>query len=415
MTVEIEAAIETLGAQADGIAQTPQGPLYVPYVLPGERVLVRPVGDGRAELVRVLEGAADRIAPACPHFTLCGGCSLQHMEVSRYADWKRAQVIAVLRARGIEADIAPIVSARPRSRRRATFAATRTKKTLTVGYYAQGSHTIVPITECPLVVPEIERALPSLAALVAPGLSRRSRVSVLVTSTANGLDIAVTGGKPLDGPLRLELAEQASFADLARLAWDGEIVAARRPPVVGLSGLSVTPPPGAFLQPTREGEAALIRLVGEGVDKAARIADLFAGCGTFTASLARRASVHAVEGDGASLAALARAVREQGPALGLKPVTQETRDLARRPLLQSELDRFDAVVFDPPRAGAAAQAEEIAKSKVPVVAAVSCNPATFARDARTLLDGGYALEALTPVDQFLWSSHIELVGIFRKG
>lgn len=236
-----------------------------------------------------------------------------------------------------------------------------------------------------------------------------------MTSTANGLDIAVTGGKPLDGPLRLELAEGASVADIARLAWDGEIVAERRPPAVSLSGLSVTPPPGAFLQPTRDGEAALVRLVGEGVGKSARVADLFAGCGTFTASLARNAAVHAVEGEGASLAALARAIREQGPALGLKPVTHETRDLARRPLLRSELDCFDAVVFDPPRAGAAAQAAEIAKSEVPVVAAVSCNPATFARDARTLLDGGYALEMLTPVDQFLWSPHIELVGIFRRG
>lgn len=414
MTGEIDVVIETLGAQADGIAQTPQGPLYVPYVLPGERVLVRPVGDGRAELLRVMEPAADRMAPACPHFTICGGCSLQHMEALRYADWKRVQVAAALRARGIETEIAPLVPARPRSRRRATFAATRTKKTLAVGYYTQASHSIVPIAECPLVVPEIERALPFLAALVAPGLSRRSRASVLVTSTANGLDVAVTGGKPLDGPLRLELAEQASVADVARLSWDGEIVAERRPPTVSLSGLAVLPPPGAFLQPTREGEAALVRLVGEGVDKSARVADLFAGCGTFTASLARNAAVRAVEGESASLAALARAVREQGPALGLKPVTHETRDLVRRPLLHSELDRFDAIVFDPPRAGAAAQAEEIAKSKVPLVAAVSCNPATFARDARTLLDGGYALETLTPVDQFLWSPHIELVGIFRK-
>ncbi|ABS62406.1 23S rRNA (uracil-5-)-methyltransferase RumA [Parvibaculum lavamentivorans DS-1] len=415
MTAEIEIVIETLGAQADGVAQTPQGPLYVPYVLPQERVLVRPAGDGRAELRRVLDASADRIAPACPHFTFCGGCSLQHMEAARYADWKWAQVATALRARGIEAEIAPLVPARPRSRRRATFAATRTKKTLAIGYYAQASHTIVPIAECPLVVPEIERALPALAGLVAPGLSRTSRASVLVTSTASGLDVAVTGGKPLDGPLRLELAARASAADIARLSWGGEIVAGRRPPFVDLSGLAVLPPPGAFLQPTREGEAALVRLVAQGVGKSVRIADLFAGCGTFSASLARSATVHAVEGESASLAALARAVREQGPSLGLKPVTHETRDLARRPLLRSELDSFDAVVFDPPRAGAAAQAEEIARSEVPVVAAVSCNPATFARDARTLLDGGYALSELTPVDQFLWSPHIELVGIFRKG
>lgn len=414
MTTDIEVDIAALGAQADGIAEIRGGSVYVPYVLPGERVLVRPAGEGRADFVRVVAAAPNRVDPACPHFTFCGGCSLQHMEATSYAAWKHAQVDAALKARGIEAAIEPLVSAHPRTRRRATFAATRTRKTLTLGYYARGSHVIIPVSECPLVVPEIERALPALAVLVGPGLSRSSRVSILVTSTSNGLDVAVTGGKPLDGPLRMDLAEHASTADVARLSWDGEIVAERRPPVVNLSGLAILPPPGAFLQPTLDGEEALLRLVREGLGAAPRIADLFAGCGTFTAAFARGASVHAVEGEGPSLAALARAIREQGPVLGLKPVTTETRDLARRPMLASELDRFDAVIFDPPRAGAAEQAEEIARSKVPLVAAVSCNPATFARDARALMNGGYRLEKLTPVDQFLWSPHLELVGIFAK-
>lgn len=415
MTADIEVEISSVGAQGDGVAETPDGPLYVPYVLAGERVLVRPAGENRAELLGIVKASPDRVDPACPHFTLCGGCSLQHMEPASYATWKRAQVDAALKARGIATEIEPLVAARPRSRRRATFAATRTRKTLTFGYYARASHTIIPVSECPLVVPEIERALPALAAMIGPGLSRSSRASILVTSTASGLDVAVTGGKPLDGPLRIALAEQASAADVARLSWEGEIVAERRMPTVNLSGLAVTPPPGAFLQPTREGEEALVRLVQEAVGNAARIADLFAGCGTFTASLAKKATVHAVEGEAASLAALTRSIREQGPVLGLKPVTCETRDLVRRPLLASELDLFEAVVFDPPRAGAATQAEEIAKSRVPLVAAVSCNPATFARDARTLLNGGYRLVKLTPVDQFLWSPHIELVGIFTRG
>ncbi|PKQ07991.1 MAG: RNA methyltransferase [Alphaproteobacteria bacterium HGW-Alphaproteobacteria-12] len=414
MTAEIEVAIASLGGRADGIAELSDGPLYVPYVLPGERVLVQRGAGERAELVRVLDPSPDRIAPVCRHFGSCGGCSLQHMDATAQASWKRAQVAAAFLARGLDVEVGPLVPARPRSRRRATFAATRTKKTVTFGYYERGTHTIVPVSECPLVLPEIEQALPALAALVGPGLSRRSRASVLVTATRNGLDVAVTGGKPLDGPLRMALAEAASAADLARLTWDGEIVAERRTPTIDLSGLTVILPPGAFLQPTLEGGEALVRLVVRGAAGASRVADLFAGCGTFAAALARGAAVHAVEGESASLAALERAVRAQGPGLALKPMTFERRDLARRPLLASELDAFGAVVFDPPRAGALAQAEEIAKSRVLSVIAVSCNPATLARDARALIDGGYRLESVTPVDQFLWSPHIEVVGMFSK-
>lgn len=415
MTAEIEADIASLGAQADGIAETPDGPLYVPYVLPGERVLIAPEGEGGAGLLKILAPSSQRVAAPCRHFTRCGGCAIQHAAPDFYAAWKRDLIAAALKSRGIDTEIAPLVPTQARSRRRATFAVTRTKKSAMVGYYARGSHEIVPVSECPLVVPEIERAVPSLAEIAAPGLSRSARASVLVTSTLNGLDLAVTGGKPLDGPLRVELGSRAKAADIARLSWDGEIVAERRSPEIELSGLRVALPVGGFLQPTLEGEAALIRLVREGAGQARRVADLFAGCGTFTAALSGMSAVHAVESEKKALAALERAVREQGPSLGLKPVTAEARDLARRPLLASELDRFDAVIIDPPRAGASAQADEIAKSKVPVIVSVSCNPATFARDARTLLDGGYRLDGVTPVDQFLWSPHLELVGIFRRG
>ena len=414
MTAEIEVEVAALGAQGDGIAETPAGPLFVPYVLPGERVRIRPEGEGRAVLVEILEASPDRIEPPCPHFTVCGGCALQHIAPQAYAAWKHAQVEAALRPRGIVTDIDAVQPAQPRSRRRATFAATRSRKTLTLGYHAKASHMIVPILECPLVVPEIEQALPALAALVGHGLSRSAHASLLVTATASGLDVAVNGGKTLDGPLRAELAKQAAIADLARLTWDGDVVAERRAPHVDLSGLSVAPPPGAFLQPTLDGEKALVALVREAVGDATRIADLFAGCGTFAAALAPRAAVHAVESETSSLAALTRAVREQGPALRFRPVTVETRDLMRRPLLAVEMKSFDAVVFDPPRAGAAPQVAELAKSAVPAVVAVSCNPATFARDARALIDGGYRLQRLTPIDQFLWSPHIELVGLFTK-
>lgn len=414
MTNDIDIEIAALGAQGDGVAEALAGPLYVPYVLPGEKVCVRPHSEGRAELLKIVMPSPMRVSAPCRHFTRCGGCALQHVAPDFYAQWKQSLVGMALKARGIEAEVAALIGARPRSRRRATFAATRTKGGATLGYYMQGTHEIVPLAECPLVVPEIEAALPALSAIAACGLSRRSRASLLVTSTMNGLDVYVTGGKPLDGPLRADLGREAGAASLARLSWNGETVAERLPPEVSLSGLRVALPPGGFLQPTAEGETALSGLVRGAIGKAKRVADLYAGCGTFAAAFAHGASVHAVEGEKAALAALDRAIRTQGPALGLKPVTTETRDLARRPMLHSELERFDAIVIDPPRSGALPQAEQIARSAVPVVASVSCNPATFARDARVLIDGGYRLERVTPVDQFLWSPHLEVVGIFRR-
>lgn len=411
---EAEVVIGALGHLGDGIAETPDGAIFVPFALPGERVRVRNIGEGRAELVGILTPAPERASPPCRHFGTCGGCALQHIEAATYRNWKREQVAAALAARGLEIEVDPLVPAVPRSRRRATLAATRTKKGVTIGYYGRASHTIVAIAECPLVMPEIERALEGLAHLVEPGLSRKGRAALAITATETGLDVAVSGGKEIDGPLRAELARRAAAIDLARLAWNGELIAERRAPQVTLSGLRVSPPPGAFLQATAEGEAALVRLVLEAVGGARRVADLFAGCGTFTAALARRAAVLAVEGEKPQLAALDRALRAQGPALGLKPVELLTRDLFRRPMLPSDLEKIDAVVFDPPRAGAAAQAEMLARSSVPLIVAVSCNPATFARDARLLVDGSYRLLRVTPVDQFLWSPHIELVGLFRR-
>lgn len=414
-TDEIELTIDTLGHLGDGVATLNGEQIFVPLTLEGERVMISPDAEGKAKLLKIIEPSSSRVKPPCKHFGQCGGCSLQHLEASRYKDWKREQVVAALASRGIETDVRALVPALPHSRRRATFAVTRTKKGATIGYYARASHTIIDIKECPLVVPEIEEALGALATVVAPGLSRKGRASLLVTATETGLDVSVTGGKEApDGSLRSELAQNAAAADLARLTWDGDILSERRAPRITLSGLHVTPPPGAFLQATKTGEETLVRLVLEGVGDAKRVIDLFAGCGTFAAALATRSSVLAVESEPKSLAAFGRAIREQGPSRGLKPIELLTRDLFRRPLHMSELLKTDAVVFDPPRAGAAAQVAMLAQSSVPVIIGVSCNPATFARDARTLIDGGYELVSVTPVDQFLWSPHIELVGIFHK-
>lgn len=281
--------------------------------------------------VTVQPGRADS------HFGQCGGCSIQHLDGESYRGWKRGLVETALAHRGIDAEIEPLVGAQPHSRRRATFAATRTKNAVTLGYYARGTHNIVGVEQCPLVVPEIESALAGLAALVAPGLSRKGRAAIAVTATRSGLDVSVTGAKVLDDAedsvLRAKLAQGADEMDLARLSWEGEIVAERRPPMIRLGKLDISLPPGGFLQATQDGETALSSRVAAAVGEARHIVDLFAGAGTFAASLAETAAVHAVENDAEALKRLERAVRDQGPGLKLKPLTTERRDLFRRPLL----------------------------------------------------------------------------------
>lgn len=407
--------ITRLGRKGDGIADGPTGPVYAPYTLPGERITGE-ARDGRVNAPKILEPSSDRVAAPCRHFKRCGGCALQHASDRFLADWKRNVVIAALAAQGVETEVAGTITSPPGSRRRATFSARRTKKGVMVGFHARQAEEIVEIAECQLVAPALMAALPAIEALTRTGGSRKGELKCAVTLTETGLDMAVEGGKtPEDGStgarFRADLAAIAEAHDLARLTWGGEPVAMRRAPAIRFGGSRVLTPPGAFLQATAEGEAALVRLVIEGVAGAGRVADLFAGCGTFSLPLAERAEVLAVEGDADLTGALQAGWRG---AEGLKRVEVETRDLFRRPLLAAELDRFDAAVFDPPRAGAEAQAREIAKSAVPRVVGVSCDPATFARDAAILIAGGYRVATVTPVDQFRWSGHVELVGVFER-
>ena len=402
--------ISRLAHLGDGVADTPQGPVFAPFTLPGEAVTGR-IDDGRLPEPQVLTPSPDRVAPVCPHFGVCGGCALQHASDGFLADWKTQMVAAALAARGVRAPLRPIAVSPPGSRRRVTFAGRRTRKTVVVGFHGRSDATLIPVTACAVAHPAIVAALPVCAALVGLTASRSGEVRLSVTVTEGGLDIDLAGQKPPDGPLRALLAQAAAAADLARLSYNGETIAQRRPPHQRFGRALAAPPPGGFLQATREGEAALLAAVAEIVGDAATVADLFAGSGTFALPLAGRAAVRAVEADAAALAALDAAWRATP---GLRAISVETRDLKARPLMAAELNRFAAVVFDPPRAGAAAQAAEIAHSQVPRVAAVSCNPATFARDARTLIDGGYRLDWAQPVDQFRWSPHVEVVGAFSR-
>ncbi|HEY5720208.1 MAG TPA: class I SAM-dependent RNA methyltransferase [Gammaproteobacteria bacterium] len=404
-----EVEIESLGAQGDGVAEG--GTLYVPYALPGERVRVVRHG-ARAQVQAVLRRAPERIKPVCPHFGTCGGCSLQHASEKFTALWKRGLVEAALGARGISGvAIRPTVTSPPESRRRITVAARRTKKGVLIGFHGPAESEIVPIAACPVAEPALVAALPRLEEVAGLAASRKGEVRLTLTLTNGGIDLAVADAKPVEGAAQALLAGVAARAGVARLGWNGEVLAEMRRVEVTMGRARVVPPPGGFLQATRAGEAALVEAVREAVGGAGRIADLYAGCGTFSLPLAEQAEIHAVEGDAPALAALDAAWRATP---GLKRVTCERRDLVHRPLQAEEFKGLDAAVIDPPRAGARWQAQQLARSAVPRIAAVSCNPATFARDARVLIDGGYRLDWVQPVDQFRWSPHVELVAAFRR-
>lgn len=404
-----EVEIKSLGAQGDGVAES--GALFVPYALPGERVRVLRRGD-RGQIQEILHAALERVTPVCPHFGACGGCALQHASERFTAIWKRDVVATALAARGISAvAIRPTVTSPVGSRRRITAAARRTRKGVQIGFHAPAAAEIVPVATCKVSDPALIAVLPRLEEVVELAASRKCEVRLTLTLTDGGIDLWVAGAKEIGGPARALLAGVAARAGLARLGWNGDVVAIIRTPHVRIGRARVIPPPGGFLQPTREGEAALQGAVREAVGGARRIADLYCGSGTFTLPLAEQAEVHAVEGEAAALVALDAAWRA---APGVKRVVCERRDLAHRPLLPDELKRVEAVVIDPPRAGARAQAEQLARSQIPRIAAVSCNPVTFARDARILIDGGYRLEWVQPVDQFRWSPHVELAAAFFR-
>lgn len=411
-----ETVITRLGARGDGVAQRPDGPLYAPYTLAGERVRGRIDGDRLRDVV-VVTPSPDRVTPACPHFGVCGGCVVQHLERRAYHAWKRGLVRAALARVGVETEVGPVLDATRSGRRRATFHAVRAKAVgFAFGFAARGSHHVVALEQCPVLHPRLAAALPLLARAAAAAAPRPGRADLQATWTDTGLDVDLRGVNARDHhQLTAELAALAEEGDWARVTIAGEPRLQRRAPEVRFDGAPVTPPPGVFLQATEDGEAALAALVAAAGEGAAKAVDLFAGLGTFALRLAQRMEVRAFEGDPAAAAALAQAVK-RAPAAGvaLKPTLVQRRDLARAPVSARELGRPGLVVMDPPRAGAGAQARELAQSGAQRVVYVSCNPASFARDAKVLIEGGLRLESVRAVDQFLWSAHVELVGVFTR-
>ncbi|THD82722.1 MAG: class I SAM-dependent RNA methyltransferase [Phenylobacterium sp.] len=408
-----ELTIEAVGGEGDGVAA---GPAFVPFTLPGERVVA--VGGGeRRTLVEVLSASPERVAPPCPHFGACGGCALQHWDHAPYLAWKVERLAGTLARERIETEILPPFAAQPATRRRIALHARKgSREAARLGYKARKSWDLVDIAVCPISDPRLQAAIPALKRLAAPLFEHpKSAPTLHVTLTDTGLDVDISGVERRSGGLsadaRMRLADQAAAADLASVTLDGEMAYLARQPIVRLGPATVALPAGGFLQATPQAEAAMAEFVADAAAGASRIADLYCGVGTFTFRLAQIAPVLAADFSPEAIRALAGGL---ATAPGLKAVTPEARDLVRRPVLAEELKRIDVAVFDPPRAGAAEQTAELARSAVGQVIAVSCNPATFARDARTLIDAGFRLERVLPVDQFLWSPHVELVGVFQR-
>jgi 23S rRNA (uracil1939-C5)-methyltransferase len=403
--------IARLGARGDGIAAADGEPVFVAGALPGETVEIERDGR-RARLVAVEAPSVEREEPFCPYFGVCGGCATQHMRHGFYQAWKRDTVVETLRRARIETAVDALLDAHGDGRRRITLHARFPERAMRVGYMAARSHAIVEIAFCPIAEPGLKERAPAVARALAERLAAAKKpLDIQITAAETGLDVDLRGHGPVDERRRQDLVALAADLDLARLSLHGDVLVERRPPVVTMGRAAVVPPPGSFLQATRAGEEALAGLVAEACAGAKRIADLFSGVGPFSLRLAERAEVHAAEADRGAVAALVKAARGTP---GLRRVTSEVRDLFRRPLLPPELTGFDAAVIDPPRAGAEAQARQLAAAGVPVVVAVSCDPGTFARDAAILIAAGYRLERVAPVDQFKHSPHVELVGVLRR-
>lgn len=410
-----ELDIAAIGARGDATAAGGEGPIYAPFALPGERVSARVVA-GRATIVEVLTASPERQPAACRHFGKCGGCQLQHWKEQPYLDWKRDQVVQALAKRGLGgAEVEPIIAAWGAGRRRAAFHAARQGGRVRIGFVERGGARLTPIEHCPVLAPELEAVALRLAPLAELALPARGEITLQCLLTDAGVDVSIKGAG------RAALSQRASLEELsaatteiglARLSLDGDTVVERAKPTLRMGLARVSPPPGAFLQPTALGEETLARLTSEALTGASRIIDLFSGIGTFALRLAEQAEVTAAESDEAMLAALKKAADGAGGAL--KQVTTLRRDLLRTPISSLEMRKFDGAVIDPPRSGARLQTEQIARAPIRRLAYVSCDPGSFARDVKILVEYGFTLTRITPVDQFRWSGHVEVVGALER-
>ncbi len=397
--------INHLGTDGDGVAAGPDGqPIYIPYALPGEII-----ANGE-----ITNRSPERVTAPCPHFEVCGGCHAQHMSARLYADWKRELVSAGFRQHRLDPPLERFVAVAPGSRRRASFSVVQaTGRSPRLGFHKRRDTAVFAIDACPVITPRMQAVLPLLAQIVGRLTGTNADTRVAVADLDGGLDVSIDGPKvPAAADVRAWLAAKSDEGRLARLTINGEPIIERANVRLPGSAGALLPLPGGFFQAVAEAEQAIVAAVIAGLPKKTkRIADLFAGFGTLTLPLARHAPVLAADSEKPALEALALAVRH---ATGLKPVTTRLRDLAREPLSVKELEGIDTIVMDPPRAGAKAQTEVVVKSKAQTAILVSCNPNTLGRDARILVDGGFKIIQVTPIDQFVWSNHVEAVAVLRR-
>jgi 23S rRNA (uracil1939-C5)-methyltransferase len=420
-------AIDRIGSEGDGIARLADGtPLYLPFTLPGETVTARPLqsrGDGWHAFAETIADSTDtRVEPPCRHFGRCGGCVLQHWRDADYRAWKSGLVSYALKQAGFTPpDPLPFVPGLPGERRRMDFAVRRAAGRIVLGLHEQRSAEVIDITDCLVLHTTLMALFQPLRALLQPMKAIRREASVIINLLDAGPDMLLRTDGPLSLEDRIALTDFAREHGLPRVSQiEGtatpETIGLLRPPITSMSGVSVRPPPGVFLQATAEGERAIIDAVLSAMPKKItnkmRVAELYSGCGTLTFALAGVVRVAAFEGDTATMAALKQAINQSGMPGRIEAFQ---RDLARQPLSAKELGAFAAVVLDPPHGGAAAQIGQIAAAGVPTVIYVSCNPATLSRDARVLASAGYKLATATAIDQFLWSARVESVSVFRRG
>jgi len=412
---ELTVTIDHLGALGDGVAETANGRLHIPFTAPGDTARVATKGKDAAALVELVEPGPDRAAPSCRHFGACGGCALQHLRPDFTAEWKRRRVASALARAGLnDVRVDQTIAIPPGTRRRATLAAMRVGKRVLFGFAERASHRLVDLEECPVLRPELTRLIAPIRARLPELLTAGESADIALTWTETGADLVLIRKRPLTLTDRETLAAFGEAMDLASISWRASVtapaepVAARRTPAIRIGKALVAFAAGSFLQPSAEGEAVLTAFVADTLKGiAGPVADLFSGLGTFAIPASNAGPVSAYDADGPAIATLQKAAK------GL-PIAAHRRDLFREPLTVGELDGFAAAILDPPRAGAEAQARMLADSAVPLIVYVSCNPVSFARDAAILTQGGYRLESATPVDQFAWSPHVELFGAFRR-
>lgn len=406
-----ELLIDHIGAQGDGVALTPDGPVFVPYALPSE-LISADIERSRGKLIDILKKSDARILPKCDHFGTCGGCATQHMSENLYQNWKLALAQSALEKAAIDYTITSYVPCEPGARRRVTFSAERTAEGLSFGFYQDGTHHMTPIEMCVIASSNIQNAIVELKELAQTLAPASKRLQLTVLDSDNGLDIALSDDVRLqDNAKQAAIRKIMASKSFIRLSQGDEILIEKQAPALIFGDTQVQPPAGSFVQASQQAEQHMVKLVNRHLKSCKKVADLFSGCGTFTFPLALKSAVHAVEAQGTALHAIDKAFRNRQ---GLKPVTTERRDLFRRPMMRDELKHYKGVIFDPPRAGAELQSQQLARSTVPKIAAVSCNPISFARDLKILLDGSFKIKSIVAIDQFLWSPHVELVALLER-